>query len=242
MLLSSLLPILALAAVTIWQQQPRHPHSTPTTDNLCHPSLLRDFCRVGCPDQIPPTLTRRIEPNINGLRHPLASGVTIMELGVDLQGQVVSSCVLRRLRDDFDKAAQAATWQWRFRLPRLTGGERGFVVTVAVCTPDQHERCRNKPETLKRSATSLLSNRSRLPRLNTNHAKVAFHFSGVVSCPEGSRPTGCAGRASPHWPVLPNGCVENDTNMALAPAPTESCQQPACRVVLCRQSAETETD
>jgi outer membrane biosynthesis protein TonB len=75
--------------------------------------------------------------------------VTILELGVDRQGEVISSCVLRSLRADFDKAAQAATWQWRFTIPRLTGSERGVVLTVTVCTPDQ--RCHPKTANTQKS-------------------------------------------------------------------------------------------
>ena len=112
--------------------------------------MLRNFCRVGCPDQAP-TLTRHVEPNTKGLKHPLPSGAAIVELGVDLQGEVVSACVIRGVREDFDKAAQAATWQWRFKVPRLTGKERGFVVSVVVCTPDQ--RCRPKTANTGKSSS-----------------------------------------------------------------------------------------
>ena len=106
---------------------------------------------MGCPDQVPPTLSRYVEPNTKGLKHPLPSGVTILELGVDLQSEVISACVLRSLREDFDKAAQAATWQWRFKIPRLTGSERGFGLTVTVCTPDQ--RCRPKTVNTQKSGS-----------------------------------------------------------------------------------------
>lgn len=104
---------------------------------------------MGCPDQVPPTLTRRVEPNTSDLTKPLPSGATIMELGVDLQGEVISACVIRSARKDFDRAAQAAAWQWRFKIPRITGNERGFVLTVIVCTPDQ--RCDPKTANTQKS-------------------------------------------------------------------------------------------
>ena len=147
----SALSILFVAALATWLQQPAQPHSSPkrATGALCRPSSLRDFCRVGCLDQTPPTLTRHVAPNIKGLKHPLPSGATIIELGVDLQGEVVSACVIRGIREDFDKRAQDAASQWRFKLPRLTGNERGFVLTVSVCTPDQ--RCHPKSANIRGS-------------------------------------------------------------------------------------------
>jgi hypothetical protein len=59
---------------------------------------------------------------------------------VDLHGEVVSG-VVRGVRDDFDRAAQAATRQWRFKLPELTGKERGFVLLVTgTASSDQRRR------------------------------------------------------------------------------------------------------
>ena len=72
-----------------------------------------------------------------------------MELGVDLQGEVISACVVRSVRKDFDRAAQAAARQWLFKIPRITGNERGFVLTVIVCTPDQ--RCDPKTANIQKS-------------------------------------------------------------------------------------------
>jgi hypothetical protein len=110
---------------------------------------MQNFCRVGCPHQVPPTLTRRVEPNITDVKKPLPSGATIMELGVDLQGEVISACVIRSVRKDFGGAAQAAARQWLFKIPRITGNERGFVLTVIVCTPDQ--RCDPKTANIQKS-------------------------------------------------------------------------------------------
>ena len=73
----------------------------------------------------------------------------IMELGVDLQGEVISACVIRSVRQDFDRAAQAAARQWLFKIPMVTGNQRGFVLTVSVCTPDQ--RCDPKSANTQKS-------------------------------------------------------------------------------------------
>ena len=109
------------------------------TDAACHPAF-REFCRVGCADP-PPVEIRRVDPSLKDVRRPLPSGVVILELGVDLTGQPVSACVLRSVRDDFDKAAQAAALQSRWRVPPLKGRERGFVLTVTTCTPDRANDC-----------------------------------------------------------------------------------------------------
>jgi TonB family protein len=148
--------LLGLAVLANWQQRPAQPDSSPrhTTAALCRPSSLRNFCRVGCPDQAP-LLTRHVQPDTKRLKHPLPSGAIIVELGVDLQGEVVSACVIRGVRDDYDRAAQAAARQWRFKVPKLTGNERGFVLTVSVCTPDQ--RCNPKIENVQKSGGAVRS-------------------------------------------------------------------------------------
>jgi hypothetical protein len=105
-------------------------------DSACRPDALREFCRVGCPDA-PPVETHRADPSLDDVRRPLASGVVILELGVGLNGKPVSACVVRGVRDDFDRAAQAAALQSRWKVPTLKGRERGFVMTITVCTPDR---------------------------------------------------------------------------------------------------------
>jgi hypothetical protein len=128
--------VVALGVAAQNQSQPHTGQQAPP-DVACRPvTVLRDFCRVGCPDP-PPTLARHIEPKVDRLKRPLPTGMTILEIGVNLEGDVVSACVIRSLRDDFDKAAQAAVLQWRWKIPKLKGKERGFVVTVTVCTPDK---------------------------------------------------------------------------------------------------------
>jgi len=70
---------------------------------------------------------------------PFPSGVVILELAINEKGVVVSSCLLRGIRDDFDKAAQLATRQWRFNPYRPKGKPVGVVMTVTVTTPDMKQ-------------------------------------------------------------------------------------------------------
>jgi hypothetical protein len=49
------------------------------------------------------------------LQRPLPTGVAILEIGVDGEGHVVSACVLRGVRQDFDEAAQHAALQSRWK-------------------------------------------------------------------------------------------------------------------------------
>ena len=66
-----------------------------------------------------------------------------MEVGIDLEGRVVSACVVRGLRPDFDSAAQAAVRQDRWKVGQVRGKERGFVLLVSVCAPNT--KCGPKP-------------------------------------------------------------------------------------------------
>ena len=125
---------LATPSTLAHQRAPRN-----VAHSACRPAF-REFCRVGCADP-PPVETHRVDPSLENVRRPLPSGVVILELGVDLNGQPVSACVLRSVRDDFDKAAQAAALQSRWKVSKLKGGERGFVLTVTVCTPDRASDC-----------------------------------------------------------------------------------------------------
>jgi hypothetical protein len=76
---------------------------------------------------------------MKAVARPYPSGVAILEAGISVEGQVVSVCVLRGLRTDFDTAAQAAVLRWRFLndAVRLNGKPLGVVMTVTVCTPDR---------------------------------------------------------------------------------------------------------
>jgi hypothetical protein len=115
--------------------------------NACRPSALREFCRVGCADPVSVlTETRHVEPALRDLRHPLPSGVAILELGIDLEGTVVSACVAKGLREDFDAAAQAAALQSRWNVAKpLKGREQGIAIFVTVCTPDKPSDCKRRP-------------------------------------------------------------------------------------------------
>lgn len=103
--------------------------------DACRPAALKNFCRVGRPDP-PPVQAHRVDPTFKRLRRPLPKGITILELGINLSGDVVSACIVRGLRSDFDKAVVAAALQGRWKIPERKGTECGFVVTVAFCTPD----------------------------------------------------------------------------------------------------------
>jgi hypothetical protein len=134
-IIAALVPALATVPALARQRAAKN-----GTDDACRPAALREFCRVGCIDP-PPAETHRVDPSLKDVRHPLPSGVAILELGVDLMGQPVSACILRSVRDDFDKAAQAAALQSRWKVPQLKGHERGFALTVTACTPDRSSDC-----------------------------------------------------------------------------------------------------
>jgi TonB family protein len=62
--------------------------------------------------------------------HP--DGLAILEIGINTEGRVVSACVLRSLRPDFDRAAQAAARKWRFKPKLLDGTPVGVAMTVSI--------------------------------------------------------------------------------------------------------------
>jgi TonB family protein len=112
----------------------------------CCPAALRGFCRVGCPGP-PPDVKSRVAPDLTALLRPLPSGVVILEVGINEKGLVVSACVLRGIRSDFDEAAQAAALRWRWNPYLLHGKPIGVVITITVCTPDLdcYPRARRSP-------------------------------------------------------------------------------------------------
>jgi hypothetical protein len=93
---------------------------------------------AGCPGPVPKRITW-IPPDLKSVDRPYPAGVVILEASVNVEGQVVSVCVLRGIRSDFDKAAQNAVLHWRFLndAVRLNGKPLGVVMTVTVCTPDR---------------------------------------------------------------------------------------------------------
>jgi len=124
---SHALLVLTTALLAIGPQPKRAGSSNP-----CQPAMLAGYCRVGCPDR-PPVLRTRVEPRTEHLTLPLPRRAAIIEAGVDLTGSVVSTCVLKGVRADVDRAAQDAVRQWRFDVPTARRTESGFVLAVTVC-------------------------------------------------------------------------------------------------------------
>jgi len=119
-----------------------HPNQAPAPPTpprrACAPGVaccrvaLYGFAREGRP----PRQTRWVPPDMKTVARPYPNGVVILEAGIDEKGQVVSACVLRGIRSDFDKAAQSAVLRWRWNPTVLDGKPVGVVMTVTVCTPD----------------------------------------------------------------------------------------------------------
>ena len=99
---------------------------------------MQAYCRVGCPGP-PPKKLLNVAPDLTTVAKPYPSGVVILELAINEKGVVVSSCLLRGIRSDFDKAAQASALQWRFNPYRPKGKPVGVVMTVTVTTPDMKQ-------------------------------------------------------------------------------------------------------
>jgi len=102
---------------------------------MCCPSALVGFvCRVGCPGPAP-VLIRRVAPDTKTFGKQSPSGTAILELGINDEGHVVSACVVRGVRSDFDKAAQKAAMKWVWT-PKVVKGKRvGVVASVTFETP-----------------------------------------------------------------------------------------------------------
>jgi hypothetical protein len=90
-----------------------------------------------------PVQTKHVDPSLKNVHRPLPSGVVILEVGVDLDGKVVSACVMRGVRDDFDKASQVAALQSQWKIPAASVARSGYVVTITECTPDKD--CKHAP-------------------------------------------------------------------------------------------------
>jgi hypothetical protein len=84
----------------------------------------------------PPTVVKRVEPDLSTIGLPYPCGIVILEIGINDCGEVVSSCVLRGVRADFDRAAQAATRKWRWTVSSLDGKPIGLVMTTTVRAPN----------------------------------------------------------------------------------------------------------
>ena len=126
---------------------PRDPHRatpdgsrresrTPAITPWRRAALSGPICRVGCSGFV----LKRIRwdpPDPKTVARPYPDGVVIVEAGIDQKGQVVSACVLRGVRSDFDKAAQVAVLKWKFDPLMLQGQSVSAFLTVTVCTPDR---------------------------------------------------------------------------------------------------------
>ena len=82
-----------------------------------------------------PVAVSRPDPDIRALKRPHPTGVAILELAINKNGRVVSACVLRSLRSDFDKAAQAAALKSLWKPQLLKGQPVGAFMTVTFEAP-----------------------------------------------------------------------------------------------------------
>jgi hypothetical protein len=105
----------------------------------CRPRANAGFCRVGCTGA-PPVVTRRVSVDLKTVNRPYPGGVAVLELGINDGGRVVSACVLRSVRPDFDKAAQSAALRWQWKPFGLRGKPVGSVVAVSIPVPSQRIR------------------------------------------------------------------------------------------------------
>jgi TonB family protein len=131
--------LLTHAPATVQRGRRAEPPRPCAVGTACCPYRLMGFCRVGRPGP-PPTQIRRVPPNIKALRRPYPSGTAILEIGINEKGRVVSACVLRGVRDDFDNAAQAAALESLWTPKVLNGKPVGVVMTVTFVTPDLERR------------------------------------------------------------------------------------------------------
>ena len=117
------------------QPKPISPIPACVAGSACCPwPAGRDFCRVGCPPPHPASVFR-FAPDTKALKRPHPTGVAILELAIDKEGHVISACVLRSLRPDFDKAAQAAALKSLWKPQLLRGQPVGAFVTVSFEMP-----------------------------------------------------------------------------------------------------------
>jgi TonB family protein len=98
---------------------PIPPGTSPLTKRIplqCHihaPSA----CRVGCDAEVPKKIIE-VAPDLSGLDVTGLNGVEIVEILVDVHGDVQEACLLRGVREDVDRRAIAAIRQWRFEPAR----------------------------------------------------------------------------------------------------------------------------
>ncbi len=82
----------------------------------CHISAP-EACRVGCDADVPKKVLE-IPQELSGLDITGLNGVEIVEILIDVHGDVQEACLLRGVREDVDRRAIAAIRQWRFEPAR----------------------------------------------------------------------------------------------------------------------------
>ena len=81
-------------------------------------------------------------PDLTTVARPSPSGIVILELAINEKGLVVSACLLRGIRKDFDTVALEAALRWRFEPKLLDGKPVGVVMMVTVTTPEMKQERR----------------------------------------------------------------------------------------------------
>jgi TonB family protein len=129
-----------LLTVLLSPGQGRSPQARPAPPPPCVPGdpccawAVVGFCRVGCPPPPPVPISSPV-PDVAKLPEPHPTGIAIVEIGVSEVGRVVSACVLRGVRPDFDRAAQEAALRSRWTPKLLNGRPVGVVMTVTYQFP-----------------------------------------------------------------------------------------------------------
>ncbi len=89
---------------------------TPTLTKRIPPECHIDApsaCRVGCDADVPKKVAE-VAPDLSGLDITGLNGVEIVEILIDVRGDVQQACLLRGVREDVDGRVIAAIRQWRF--------------------------------------------------------------------------------------------------------------------------------
>jgi TonB family protein len=120
-------------AATVTQRDP----SCDPVDPCCQKFTTRNLCLIGCPGPAPKKIVD-VKPDLSDVAQPYPTGLVIIEATIDERGVPISACVLRRVRPDFDRAAQLAVLRWRFEpkiLPPPWDQPVAPVMTVTVEAP-----------------------------------------------------------------------------------------------------------
>lgn len=112
---------------------------------------------------------KQVRPDLSGVARPFPTGAVLLEVGLGDTGEVKSVCLVRGLRADVDKAAEAAVRQWRFEPARWrsTGAAFPIVIEIALTIPPEpfeRQPCRWHADLITRPAFSLPTD-AKAPRL-----------------------------------------------------------------------------